>query len=143
MPHINTWVYMDLESTGLEKERPRVTELSLVAVEPRNIGKNPRVLNKLTLCFNPEGARFSKWVMNHTGLNPDNLSSQPRFSENTVRLLDAFLGSLPGPVCLVYVCILDISIIYTSNISKNLWQNTMYVHNNLHMYTSVYGCMHM
>jgi hypothetical protein len=26
MPHINTWVYMDLESTGLKKERPRVTD---------------------------------------------------------------------------------------------------------------------
>ena len=101
MPHINTWVYMDLESTGLERERPRVTELSLVAVEPRHISKKPRVLNKLTLCFNPDGATFNEWTLNNTGLSPDNLSSQPRFGENTVRLLDAFLGWPPGPVCLV------------------------------------------
>ena len=103
MPKTNiiTWVYMDLESTGLKKDRPRITELSLVAVEPRHISEKPRVLNKLTLCFNPDGARFNEWTLNNTGLSPDNLSSQPRFGENTVRLLDAFLGSLPGPVCLV------------------------------------------
>ena len=106
MPRINSWVYMDLESTGLEKDRPRITELALVAVEPRHISKKPRVLNKLTLCFNPDGARFNKWTLDNTGLSPDNLSSQPRFSESTVRLLDAFLGSLPGPVCLVYVLLL-------------------------------------
>ena len=109
MTPINTWVYMDLESTGLERDRPRITELALVAVEPRHISKKPRVLNKLTLCFNPDSARFNEWVLKHTGLSPDNLSSQPRFSESTVRLLDAFLGSLPGPVCLVYVSIIYIS----------------------------------
>ena len=109
MVNIKTFVYCDLESTGLEKERPRITELSLVAVEPRHISKKPRVLNKLTLCFNPDGARFNDWVLKNTGLSPDNLSSQPRFSESTVRLLDAFLGSLPGPVCLVYVSIIYIS----------------------------------
>ena len=103
MTPINTWVYMDLESTGLERDRPRITELALVAVEPRHISDNPRVLNKLVLCFNPDGARFNRWALDNTGLNPGNLSAQPRFSENTVRLLDAFLGSLPGPVCLVYV----------------------------------------
>ena len=103
MTPINTWVYMDLESTGLERDRPRITELALVAVEPRHISEKPRVLNKLVLCFNPDGARFTDWALDNTGLNDDNLSSQPRFSERTVTLLDAFLGSLPGPVCLVYV----------------------------------------
>ena len=103
MVNIKCWVYMDLETTGLESDRPRITELALVAVEPRHISDNPRVLNKLVLCFNPGGARFNEWAQANTGLNPDNLSAQPRFSENTVWLLDAFLGSLPGPVCLVYV----------------------------------------
>ena len=103
MTPINTWVYMDLESTGLERDRPRITELALVAVEPRHISDNPRVLNKLVLCFNPDGASFDEWALANTGLNSENLSAQPRFSENTVWLLDAFLGSLPGPVCLVYV----------------------------------------
>ena len=103
MTSINTWVYMDLESTGLERDRPTITELSLVAVEPRHICEKPRVLNKLVLCFNPDGASFDEYALTKTGLNPDNLSAQPRFSENTVWLLDAFLGSLPGPVCLVYV----------------------------------------
>ena len=120
MPHINTWVYMDLESTGLERDRPRITELSLVAVEPRHISMEPRVLNKLTLCFNPDGARFNEWTLINTGLCPDNLSSQPRFSENTVRLLDAFLGSLPGPVCLVYVYQLSIHLIYLKTFGKIL-----------------------
>ena len=109
MPQINSWVYMDLETTGLERDRPRITELSLVAVEARHISENPRVLNKLVLCFNPGGARFNEYALTKTGLNPDNLSAQPRFSENTVWLLDAFLGSLPGPVCLVYVSIIYIS----------------------------------
>ena len=104
MPKINSWVYCDLESTGLPRGgRTRVTELSLVSVEPRHISKKPRVLNKLVLCFNPDGATFDKWAVDNTGLNPGNLSAQPKFSENTVNLLEAFLGSLPGPVCLVYV----------------------------------------
>ena len=103
MTPINTWVYMDLESTGLERDRPRITELALVAVEPRHISDNPRVLNKLVLCFNPGRARFNKYALTKTGLKPDNLSSQPMFSARTVRLIDAFLESLPGPVCLVYV----------------------------------------
>ena len=88
-------VFLDLESTGLERDRPRVTEL-----EPRHISEEPRVVNKLVLCFNPGGATFNPWALANTGLNPDNLSARRRFSASRVRLLDAFLFSLPS---LVYV----------------------------------------
>ena len=97
---IKTWVYLDLESTGLERDRPRITELALVAVEPRHMSEKPRVVNKLVLCFNPGGATFNPWALANTGLNPDNLSARRRFSASRVRLLDAFLFSLPS---LVYV----------------------------------------
>ena len=96
---INTFIYLDLESTGLK--RARIMELSLVAVEPRHISEKPRVLNKLVLCFNPDGARFDEWAQANTGLNPDNLSRQWWFDWSTVKLLERFLGVLPGPGCLV------------------------------------------
>jgi oligoribonuclease (3'-5' exoribonuclease) len=73
MSEVKTLVYCDLEATGLKSSgRPRITELSLVAVNTENIlelspklrthhPKNnievesllPRVMNKLTVCLYP------------------------------------------------------------------------------------------
>ena len=97
-------VFLDLESTGLERDRPRVTEL-----EPRHISEEPRVVNKLVLCFNPEGAMFNDVALTYTGLNPDNLSAQPKFSASTVRLLDAFC--VPGFFAVSRVSCVCISIV--------------------------------
>ena len=57
---ISTFVFLDLESTGLggNGKQPRITELSLIAVHRDNLqdpckDDTPRVLNKLTLCTYP------------------------------------------------------------------------------------------
>ena len=59
-PAIATFVFLDLESTGLggDGKQPRITELCLVAVHRDNLqdpckDDTPRVLNKLTLCTYP------------------------------------------------------------------------------------------
>lgn len=149
MHDIKTMVLFDLEATGLRNSgRPRITELSLVAVNLQDVlGRDfknrsinsylhstytiselhtsinkfkietseltdkvkvrlrmealqPRVLNKLSLCFYPM-TTILPHVTALTGLDNYNLSGQPQFSDDTVRLLEAWLSRLPGPVCLV------------------------------------------
>ena len=93
---IKTCVYFDLEATGLKSSgRPRVTELSLIAVNVESIQEmfhritkmktekklpsdhldqlQPRVLNKLTLCLYP-GTMIHPGVTSLTGLDNYNLS---------------------------------------------------------------------
>ena len=55
---IHTFVFLDLESSGLQGTRPRITELSLVAVHrdalmEEDQGHLRRVVDKLTLCVFP------------------------------------------------------------------------------------------
>ena len=59
---IQTFVFLDLETTSLIKKRkfPEITEISLVSVQRDNLhspAENhlPRVLNKLTLALHPKG----------------------------------------------------------------------------------------
>ena len=141
MTPIKTLVYLDLEATGLKSSgRPRITELSLVAVNLRDVlGENlsqietcltvssscpelcerkrldtknraerqmfveqlqPRVLNKLSLCFYPM-TPIMPTVTELTGLDNYNLEDQAQFDVGTVELLQGFLSRLPEPVCLV------------------------------------------
>ena len=70
-PRFQTYVVVDVETTGLPASRPRMTEIALVAAHrdailecareapDANTGcvpLLPRVVNKLTLCFNPQKA---------------------------------------------------------------------------------------
>ena len=123
MIEIRTLVYFDLEATGLKSSgRPRVSEISLVAVNSKEVldlhfkimdhfnsknkdriqveGLLPRVMNKLTLCVYPM-ATIVPLVSSITGLDNYNLTGQSRFDKNTGDLLNSFLSRLPGPVCLV------------------------------------------
>ena len=55
---ISTFVFFDLEATGLQKTNPKITELSFVAVRRHGLTdtpktKAPRVMEKLSLCFCP------------------------------------------------------------------------------------------
>lgn len=57
-PEIKTFVFMDIETTGLplyENNTTKITELCLTAVHASHLrlGAFPRVQNKLNLCFNP------------------------------------------------------------------------------------------
>ena len=117
MCEIKTLVYCDLEATGLKNSgRPRITELSLVAVNTESIldlnvvllshlQKNninvermfPRVLNKLTICVYPM-ATIRTEVSEITGLDNYNLSGQATFDKETGELLNSFLERLPKPL---------------------------------------------
>ena len=125
MAAIKTFVYFDLEATGLKSSgRPRISELSFVAIDAQEINimnkklsekvKNimchedillletliPRVLNKLTICVYPM-ATIMPEVSSITGLDNYNLTGQYKFDKSTGDLLNAFLSRLPFPVCLV------------------------------------------
>ena len=115
-----TLVYCDLKATGLKNSgRPRITELSLVAVNTESIldinamllshlqNRNikidrmlPRVMNKLTICVYPM-ATIRPEVSGITGLDNYNLSGQATFDKETGQLLNIFLERLPKPLCLV------------------------------------------
>ncbi|XP_012938245.1 uncharacterized protein LOC101851949 [Aplysia californica] len=103
-PAIRSFVLFDLESTGLQSPgyEPKITELSFVAVTRDELltkGAKPRVLNKLTLCFNPE-KRIPPKVAGMTGLHNDALELMNNFKTQS-SLVISFLRRLPRPVCII------------------------------------------
>ena len=61
----------------------------------------PRVMNKLTLCFNPDKVISAEASRYSAGLTNSLLADQAKFDSDSVSLLSAWLSRLPGPVCLV------------------------------------------
>ena len=61
----------------------------------------PRVMNKLTLCFNPDKVIPAEASRYSAGLTNSLLADQAKFDSDSVSLLSAWLSRLPGPVCLV------------------------------------------
>ena len=120
MSELKTLVYCDLEATGLKSSgRPRISELSLVAVNIEDVLELnsqlkiqlhkcphkiecvlPRVMNKLTVCVYPMSI-IRPEVAEITGLDNYNLSGQSTFDKSTGELINYFLARLPGPLCLV------------------------------------------
>ncbi|KAK7073496.1 Three prime repair exonuclease 1, partial [Halocaridina rubra] len=107
---INSFVFLDLESTGLNGPSTRILELSLVAVSrndllsmmknpPNPVPKLPRTLQKLTKVFNPR-KRIDVPITQITGLDNFLLEHYASFSESSARSISLFL-SLPKPVALV------------------------------------------
>ncbi|XP_013144787.1 PREDICTED: uncharacterized protein LOC106108232 [Papilio polytes] len=105
---VATYVFVDLETTGLpveETNRTKITELSMVAVKREHLlrtlaGAAPRVQNKLTLCFNPckmvhPGSTAT------TGLCNDLLEHETKFDMNAFTTINSFLNILTKPVCLI------------------------------------------
>ncbi|CAG0890120.1 unnamed protein product [Cyprideis torosa] len=105
-------VFFDLETTGCRFKdfhpRVRITELSLVAVESRHFiqkseeqeGELPRVINKLTLCFNPQ--RFIQTeAIGISNLTNHSLDEQSPMSETSLACFNSFLAHLPRPICLI------------------------------------------
>lgn len=104
-PNIKTFVFMDIETTGLpfqENNTTKITELCLLAVETDhiNFGIIPRVQNMLNLCFDPKKP-INPFVSSKTGLSNQLLESQSDFNSWTFQTVSGFLQNLPKPACLV------------------------------------------
>ena len=119
---IQTLVFFDLEATGLKSTvlKPKITELAMVAVSADDflryrsqLGKKiceggrsevdscrPRVLNKMTLCFNPQ-SMVPPEVTDMTGLDNYSLETHAAFDTGASGVIQGFLSRLPKPVCLV------------------------------------------
>ncbi|XP_014784354.1 three-prime repair exonuclease 1 [Octopus bimaculoides] len=100
---INTFVFFDLETTGLNEigNRPKITELAMIAVSRNELSyTRPRVLNNLRLCFYPNKL-ITPAASKLTRLFNDALQDQSIFDINATQLLDCFLTRLKKPVCLV------------------------------------------
>ncbi|KAJ2953194.1 hypothetical protein O0L34_g771 [Tuta absoluta] len=108
MTQIATYVFLDLEGTGLPEEennQTKITEMSLVAVKREHLlncesGKAPRVQTKLTLCFNPE-RKIKAFASEISGLTNEMLSDETSFNKEVCELLNNFLNLLTKPVCLM------------------------------------------
>lgn len=108
MAPIATYVFFDLEATGLpikENNKTKITELSMIAVKRDHVletlpGAVPRVQHKLTLLFNP-GRLISAHGSNITGLDNFLLEHEPKFNKEVFDLINNFLNVLEKPVCLI------------------------------------------
>ncbi|XP_065213823.1 uncharacterized protein LOC135840975 [Planococcus citri] len=106
---INTFVFLDLESTGLPMygNRVRVTELCFVAVSRKSIlecSKNedciPRILKKLSFVVNPR-APIPDEVVQLTGLSNENLEDESPFDQNKADMIKLFFQSCVPPMCMI------------------------------------------
>lgn len=108
MAPIATYVFLDLETTGLpqlDNNQTRITELSMVAVKRQHLldtrpGAVPRVLDKLSMCFNP-GRLIHPDSTNITGLSNELLEHNTLFNLNVFNTINSFLQCLEKPICLV------------------------------------------
>ncbi|XP_058054281.1 uncharacterized protein LOC131205967 [Anopheles bellator] len=107
MTNVKTFVFLDLETTGLpwnEFNRTTITELSMVACGKQHlldtISCLPRVLHKLSLCFNPS-RRISHGSSLKTGLYNDLLQYEGKFDSGAGEMVKLFLERLQKPICFV------------------------------------------
>jgi hypothetical protein len=121
---IQTFVFLDFEGSGLKGAKPRITELSMVALHRSALMEKGqvslgRVMDELTLCINPmkhipspvteiTGKTFFafKYIFfNLTfifpGLDNYNLSYKKAFDADTVSMINCFLRRQQKPVCIV------------------------------------------
>ncbi|XP_011637538.1 three-prime repair exonuclease 1 isoform X1 [Pogonomyrmex barbatus] len=104
---IKTFIFFDLETTGLIKEKimPRITEIALVAVSRESIfncNKNsiPRLLSKLVLPVNPQ-TMIPPIVEDMTKLYNDDMQLVQPFEIEVYELIISFLQRFSPPICFV------------------------------------------
>lgn len=107
MVEIKSYVFFDLETTGIpqyEHFRTKITELSMVACAREHLVESstelPRVLHKLSLCFNPL-RMITLGSSQATGLYNDLLEKEAKFDTNAGEMVKLFLDRLQKPICLV------------------------------------------
>ncbi|XP_053329580.1 three prime repair exonuclease 2 [Spea bombifrons] len=109
---VKTFVFLDLEATGLNKYLPKITEICLVAAHISSLQNPvtnefgemqlPRVLDKLCLCVDPEKT-INRYASEISGLNNKNLGENEKqnFNSGLIVLIKEFLDRQAKPVCLV------------------------------------------
>ncbi|XP_075691464.1 three prime repair exonuclease 2 isoform X6 [Rhinoderma darwinii] len=107
-----TFVFLDLEATGLTADLPKITELCLVAIHVSSLENPvtnesgevqlPRVMDKLCLCVDP-GKPLTEGASNITGLSNEDLNSseKQKFDANVINAINVFVNRQAKPVCLV------------------------------------------
>ncbi|XP_018429871.1 PREDICTED: three prime repair exonuclease 2 [Nanorana parkeri] len=109
---VKTFIFLDLEATGLHGDLPKITELCLVAVHVSSL-KNPatddsgetqlpRVMDKLCLCVDPDKP-LTKEASEITGLDNEQLSDceKKKFDDCLINTVIEFINRQAQPVCLV------------------------------------------
>ncbi|TKC33318.1 hypothetical protein EI555_010398 [Monodon monoceros] len=111
-PQAETFVFLDLEATGLPSVDPKIAEISLFAVHRSSLENPkrdesdapvlPQVPDELTLCMSPERP-FTAKASEITGLSSEGLARCPKagFDGAVVQTPQAFLSCQEGPLCLV------------------------------------------
>ncbi|XP_056396744.1 three prime repair exonuclease 2 [Hyla sarda] len=109
---VKTFVFLDLEATGLNKDRPKITEICLIAVHVSSLENPvtneagevqlPRVMDKLCLCVDP-GKPLTEGASSITGLSNKNLgnSEKQKFDTTLINAINEFVNRQAKPVCLV------------------------------------------
>ncbi|XP_068105866.1 three prime repair exonuclease 2 [Hyperolius riggenbachi] len=109
---VKTYIFIDLEATGLNRDQPKITELCMVAVHAISINNPvtdesgevqlPRVMDKLCLCVDP-GKPLTKTASEITGLTNDLLTDceKQTFDQNLFNTMSEFISRQAQPVCLV------------------------------------------
>ncbi|XP_015272743.1 PREDICTED: three-prime repair exonuclease 1 [Gekko japonicus] len=116
-PHkpIETFVFMDLEATGLSPSQPKIAEMCLIAVNrhafenpqyssssPRPAPLFPRLVDKLCICINPDKP-FTPGASSVTGLNNEAFDENKKqsFNVHIMHMITAFFSRQYPPICLV------------------------------------------
>ncbi|KAM4019525.1 three prime repair exonuclease 2 [Anomaloglossus baeobatrachus] len=109
---VKTFVFLDLEATGLNQDLPKITEICLIAVHVSSMENPvtnesgevqlPRVMDKLCFCVDP-GKPLTEGASRITGLSNENInhSEKPKFDTNLIHAINQFVDRQAKPVCLV------------------------------------------
>ncbi|KAJ7316764.1 hypothetical protein JRQ81_002926 [Phrynocephalus forsythii] len=112
---IETFIFLDLEATGLPPSRPKIAELCLFAVTrhalenpqysdlySKQIPLFPRLVDKLCVCIDPRKP-FTPTASSITGLSNEEFSRNKRqsFNIHVLHMITAFFGRQCPPICLV------------------------------------------
>ncbi|XP_054834289.1 three-prime repair exonuclease 1 [Eublepharis macularius] len=112
---IETFVFMDLEATGLPPSQPKIAEMCLFAVNrhafenpqysnssSRPVPLFPRLVDKLCICINPDKP-FTPAASTITGLNNEAFAwnKKQSFNIHIMHMIVAFFSRQYPPICLV------------------------------------------
>ncbi|XP_071980156.1 three prime repair exonuclease 2-like isoform X2 [Engystomops pustulosus] len=109
---VKTFVFLAIETTGLEGYQSKITELCLVAIHVSSLENPvtdesgevqlPRVMDKLCLCVDP-GKPITEDACMMTGLSNENLNNSEKqiFNSHLINLIGEFVKRQAGPICLV------------------------------------------